>query len=215
MSSALTSTMIEVAPLAFMRGRTLANAVVILDEAQNTTSMQMKMFLTRLGENSRMIITGDPTQVDLPRGEKSGLVEAIGLLDGVEGVHISRFNDKDVVRHALVGRIEMIREINAEWRNKDKPTNVLSFPAFPVTPGKMPGPMLGDIIIARETVEREAVDLDKSFEDHLTHLMVHGFLHLFGYDHIETEDAEKMEALETRILAKLGLSDPYAGQDPI
>jgi probable rRNA maturation factor len=115
----------------------------------------------------------------------------------------------------VFGDDEMIREINAEWRDKDKPTNVLSFPAFPVTPGKMPGPMLGDIIIARETVEREAVELDKSFEDHLTHLMVHGFLHLLGYDHIEIDDAEKMETLETRILAELGLSDPYAGQDPI
>ena len=101
----ITSGVIEVAPLAFMRGRTLANAVVILDEAQNTTSMQMKMFLTRLGENSKMIVTGDPSQVDLPRGEKSGLTEAVKLLDGIEGVHISRFNDKDVVRHALVGRI--------------------------------------------------------------------------------------------------------------
>jgi probable rRNA maturation factor len=108
-----------------------------------------------------------------------------------------------------------IREINAEWRGKDKATNVLSFPAFPVTPGKMPGPMLGDIVIARETLEREAEDLEKPFEDHLTHLMVHGFLHLFGYDHIEKDEAEKMEALETRILAGLGLSDPYAGQDPI
>ena len=101
----LASGVIEVAPLAFMRGRTLSNAVVILDEAQNTTSMQMKMFLTRLGENSKMIITGDPTQVDLPRGENSGLVEALELLDGVEGIHISRFSDKDVVRHALVARI--------------------------------------------------------------------------------------------------------------
>jgi phosphate starvation-inducible PhoH-like protein len=101
----ITSGVIEVAPLAFMRGRTLANAVVILDEAQNTTSMQMKMFLTRLGENSKMIVTGDPSQIDLPRGEKSGLVQAVGLLEGIEGVHISRFNDKDVVRHALVGRI--------------------------------------------------------------------------------------------------------------
>ena len=101
----ITSGVIEVAPLAFMRGRTLANAVVILDEAQNTTSMQMKMFLTRLGEGSKMIVTGDPSQVDLPRGEKSGLVEAVTLLEGIEGVHISRFNDKDVVRHALVGRI--------------------------------------------------------------------------------------------------------------
>jgi phosphate starvation-inducible PhoH-like protein len=101
----ITSGVIEVAPLAFMRGRTLANAAVILDEAQNTTSMQMKMFLTRLGENSKMIVTGDPSQIDLPRGEKSGLVEAVNLLEGIEGVHISRFNDKDVVRHALVGRI--------------------------------------------------------------------------------------------------------------
>lgn len=112
----ITSGIIEVAPLAFMRGRTLANAVVILDEAQNTTSMQMKMFLTRLGENSKMIVTGDPTQVDLPRGEKSGLVEAVGLLDGVEGVHISRFNDKDVVRHALVGRIVRAYEADTARR---------------------------------------------------------------------------------------------------
>ena len=112
----LTSGIIEVAPLAFMRGRTLANAVVILDEAQNTTSMQMKMFLTRLGENSKMIVTGDPTQVDLPRGEKSGLIEAVKLLDGVEGVHISRFNDKDVVRHALVGRIVRAYEADTAAR---------------------------------------------------------------------------------------------------
>ena len=77
---------IEIAPLAFMRGRTLTNAVIILDEAQNTTSMQMKMFLTRLGENSRMIVTGDPSQVDLPNGQPSGLAEAARLLDGVEGI---------------------------------------------------------------------------------------------------------------------------------
>lgn len=108
-----------------------------------------------------------------------------------------------------------IREINGQWRNKDKATNVLSFPAFPLVPGGMPGPMLGDIIVAHETVATEALDLDKSFEDHLTHLLVHGFLHLFGYDHIDVEDAEEMEALETRILASLGLSDPYAGQEPL
>ncbi len=112
----ITSGIIEVAPLAFMRGRTLANAVVILDEAQNTTSMQMKMFLTRLGENSKMIVTGDPTQVDLPRGEKSGLIEAVHLLDGIEGVHISRFSDKDVVRHALVGRIVRAYEADTAQR---------------------------------------------------------------------------------------------------
>ncbi|TNM66293.1 rRNA maturation RNase YbeY [Aliirhizobium smilacinae] len=110
---------------------------------------------------------------------------------------------------------DSIQEINAEWRGMDKPTNVLSFPAFPLEPGGMPGPMLGDIVVARETVEREAVDLDKTFDDHLTHLLVHGFLHLFGYDHLEKDEAEEMEALETRILASLGLSDPYAGQDPL
>lgn len=102
---AITAGVIEIAPLAFMRGRTLANAAVILDEAQNTTSMQMKMFLTRLGENSRMIITGDPSQIDLPRGVKSGLVEALQLLNAVEGITIVRFKDTDVVRHPLVGRI--------------------------------------------------------------------------------------------------------------
>ncbi|MCJ8520423.1 putative rRNA maturation factor [Pseudorhizobium tarimense] len=110
---------------------------------------------------------------------------------------------------------EAIREVNAEWRGQDKPTNVLSFPGFPLEPGGMPGPMLGDIIIAYETVEREAAELEKSSESHLTHLLVHGFLHLFGYDHMEIDEAERMEALETRILATLGLSDPYAGQDPI
>lgn len=96
---------IEIAPLAFMRGRTLTNAAIILDEAQNTTSMQMKMFLTRLGENSRMIITGDPSQVDLPNGQTSGLAEAAKLLDGVEGIAQVKFTAEDVIRHELVARI--------------------------------------------------------------------------------------------------------------
>ncbi|MBO3758814.1 rRNA maturation RNase YbeY [Ciceribacter sp. L1K22] len=108
-----------------------------------------------------------------------------------------------------------IREINSEWRGQDKPTNVLSFPAFPLQPGKMPGPMLGDIVMARETLEREAEELEKTFDEHLSHLLVHGFLHLFGYDHMNDEEASVMEGLETRILAQLGLSDPYAGQDPV
>jgi phosphate starvation-inducible PhoH-like protein len=96
---------IEIAPLAFMRGRTLANAYVILDEAQNTTSMQMKMFLTRLGENSKMVVTGDPSQVDLPAGMKSGLDEAVALLHGVSGIEAVRFTSADVVRRDLVARI--------------------------------------------------------------------------------------------------------------
>jgi phosphate starvation-inducible PhoH-like protein len=102
---ALQSGEIEIAPLAFMRGRTLSNAAVILDEAQNTTSMQMKMFLTRLGENSRMIVTGDPSQVDLPPGQTSGLREALRLLADVEGVAHAEFTAQDVVRHELVARI--------------------------------------------------------------------------------------------------------------
>jgi phosphate starvation-inducible PhoH-like protein len=96
---------IEIAPLAFMRGRTLTNAAIILDEAQNTTTMQMKMFLTRLGENSRMIVTGDPSQVDLPNGQPSGLAEAVRLLKGVEGIAQVEFTGQDVIRHELVARI--------------------------------------------------------------------------------------------------------------
>ena len=96
---------IEIAPLAFMRGRTLANAFVILDEAQNTTPIQMKMFLTRLGENSRMVVTGDLSQVDLPKGIKSGLRDAADTLDGIESVSFIHFTERDIVRHPLVARI--------------------------------------------------------------------------------------------------------------
>jgi phosphate starvation-inducible PhoH-like protein len=96
---------IEVAPLAYMRGRTLADAFVILDEAQNTTPGQMRMTLTRLGENSRMVVTGDITQIDLPPGQPSGLLEAARVLEGVEGVSICRFSEADVVRHPLVQRL--------------------------------------------------------------------------------------------------------------
>jgi phosphate starvation-inducible PhoH-like protein len=96
---------IEIAPIAFMRGRTLSNAFIILDEAQNTTPMQMKMFLTRFGENSRMVVCGDPRQVDLPDIGKSGLADAVNRLDGVRGISMVRFNSADVVRHPLVGAI--------------------------------------------------------------------------------------------------------------
>jgi phosphate starvation-inducible PhoH-like protein len=96
---------IEIAPLAYMRGRTLGNAFVILDEAQNTTPTQMKMFLTRLGENSRMVVTGDPTQSDLPPGQPSGLVDAIGKLEGLPEIGTARFDRTDVVRHPLVAQI--------------------------------------------------------------------------------------------------------------
>ena len=96
---------IEIAPLAYMRGRTLNNSFVILDEAQNTTPEQMKMFLTRLGFGSRAVITGDISQVDLPRGTKSGLAQAMDILSGIEEIHITKFDSKDVVRHQLVQKI--------------------------------------------------------------------------------------------------------------
>lgn len=96
---------IEIAPLAYMRGRTLSNSFIILDEAQNTTREQMKMFLTRMGENSRIVVTGDVTQIDLPKNVKSGMIDAIEVLDGVDGIDIVKLTAKDVVRHELVTRI--------------------------------------------------------------------------------------------------------------
>jgi phosphate starvation-inducible PhoH-like protein len=111
---------IEVAPLAFMRGRTLSNSFIILDEAQNTTPVQMKMFLTRLGENSRMVVTGDLTQVDLPTGTRSGLTDAIETLEGVEGIATVRFTEADVVRHPLVTR--MVQAYEGRGRRPAKPS---------------------------------------------------------------------------------------------
>jgi phosphate starvation-inducible PhoH-like protein len=109
---------IEIAPLAFMRGRTLSHAFIVLDEAQNATSMQMKMFLTRLGEGSRMVITGDRTQIDLPRGVPSGLIEAERLLSGVPRISFTRFTSRDVVRHPLVAAI--IEAYDADARARDR-----------------------------------------------------------------------------------------------
>jgi len=101
----ITNGEIEVAPLAFMRGRTLAHCYAILDEAQNTTAMQMKMFLTRMGEGTRMVIPGDLSQVDLPTGLRSGLRDALDTLEGIQGIGVVRFGQRDVVRHPLVARI--------------------------------------------------------------------------------------------------------------
>ena len=270
--------MIEIAPLAFMRGRTLTNAVVLLDEAQNTTPMQMKMFLTRLGENSRMIVTGDPTQIDLPPGQKSGLIEAMRILHGVEGIGRVTFKEQDVVRHDLVRRIvtaydaaapggtrrtavieldivargrrlvaprrpakaiarsaveaalavapdaprdvelsllltddRAMRELNRDWRGKDKATNVLSFPAA-VQPG-VPGPRhLGDIALAYETLVREAQErMAKASPTTSRTSSCTAVLHLLGYDHELEAEAEIMEGLEVKALATLGIADPYGG----
>ena len=115
----LEKNIIEVAPLAFMRGRTLSDAFIIMDEAQNTTTEQMKMFLTRLGQGSKAVITGDITQIDLPNPKKSGLVEAINLLKGVEGIQFCHFEDVDVVRHSLVQRI--IRAYEGKSQQQELP----------------------------------------------------------------------------------------------
>ncbi|MEE1011004.1 MAG: PhoH family protein, partial [Acutalibacteraceae bacterium] len=109
---------IEVAPLAYMRGRTLDDSFIILDEAQNTTPEQMKMFLTRLGFNSKMVVTGDITQIDLPDGKRSGLKEAVRILKNIEDIGIVRFNEKDVVRHRLVQDIIKAYEKQDEERNR-------------------------------------------------------------------------------------------------
>ena len=274
---------IEIAPLAFMRGRTLSDAFVIVDEAQNATRMQMKMLLTRLGEGSRLVVNGDPSQIDLPRADQSGLAHALRLLDGVEGVAVVRFGVADVVRHPLVGRIvaayeadaardrpaqpprtglradagadtgpdvrveddrwtqalgdmeaftrraadavaalvdleaeevfsvlyagdATLQALNRGWRGKDAPTNVLSFPA-PEGSGS-----LGDIALAFDTLEREAAGQGKLLADHATHLLVHGLLHLLGYDHEADDEAAEMEGLERDILGVLGIADPYGDQ---
>ena len=109
---------IEIAPLAFMRGRTLDNAFVILDEAQNATSAQLKMFLTRMGRNAKFIITGDITQIDLPRHQQSGLIQAMHILNGIKGISIIQLDNNDVIRHKLVTKI-----IRAYERNSDIPHN--------------------------------------------------------------------------------------------
>ena len=107
-----------------------------------------------------------------------------------------------------------IRELNRHWRGKDKATNVLSFPAFDMAPGYPVPPVLGDIVVAHETVVREAVLEMKPFDHHFTHLVVHGFLHLLGYDHETDDEAEMMESLERRILARLSIPDPYGDDGP-
>ena len=115
---------IQIAPLAVMRGRTLNDAVVILDEAQNTTPQQIRMFLTRMGWNTKMIITGDMTQIDLPRSQKSGLVEALEILNGVEGIDIVELNRKDIVRHKLVTRIvNAYEKLDKKNNNKNESIN--------------------------------------------------------------------------------------------
>ena len=297
---------IEIAPLAFMRGRTLAHAFVILDEAQNTSPQQMLMFLTRFGEGARMVVCGDPDQVDLPFGTLSGLIDAVNRLQGTAEVAHQRFSAADVVRDPLVGRIVQayahptpqsgrrqapteaeaeseaepeasggatpsgtsslttdiavesaawterlpdvesrveraalaawqaaggtvgqdasiailladdptLADLNRRFRGIDGPTNVLSFPADRTKAQPDDETChLGDIAIAYETIAREAVAQEKTLDQHLAHMVVHGVLHLLDYDHQITVDRNRMETTERTILAGLGIPDPYDGDD--
>ncbi len=132
---------IQIAPLAFMRGRTLNDAVVILDEAQNTTSAQIKMFLTRMGMNTKMIVTGDMTQIDLPHSQTSGLVQALKILKGVKGISFVELNKKDIVRHKLVTKI--VEAYEKYEKEKTPPTPPKEEKTLPLTPpqGKRPSPL--------------------------------------------------------------------------
>ncbi len=258
---------IEIAPLAFMRGRTLNEAFIILDEAQNTTVEQIKMFLTRIGFGSRAVVTGDITQTDLPAHRQSGLRHALEVLDGVAGIAVTRFSARDVVRHPLVQRIVeayerepdarerqmtldvaaalshapalgtrarrrcaagralrrarsdgelgirvvgAAREPRAEpalpWQARRRPT-CFPFRAAPVLRGA--DRMIGDIVVCAPLLAREAREQGKALRAHWAHMVIHGTLHLLGFDHQRATDARRMEGRERALLARLGFADPY------
>ncbi len=259
---------IEVAPLAYMRGRTLDDSFIILDEAQNTTPEQMKMFLTRLGFRSKIVVTGDITQIDLPDGKKSGLIDAMHVLGNVKDIAICRFTELDVVRHRLVQKIvaayekalsqkgegqgaskssrgkmmehilyfeneqeklpidenlqdvlrkcvskvlenegidhlcevtinfvdeERIRALNLEFRAKDMPTDVLSFPMAESVDALEENPengayTLGDVVICTSVAYSQSVEFGHSITREIAFLTVHSLLHLLGYDHVDSEE---------------------------
>lgn len=144
---------------------------------------------------------------DWPAGED---LEALASACVAAGVVRLGLQEADSELSVLFTDDAAIRALNAEWRGKDRATNVLSFPAFEISPGDPPGPLLGDIAIACETVRAEAELEGKPFDNHLRHLIVHGFLHVLGYDHENDADAEKMEDAERAILADMGVPDPYS-----
>lgn len=149
------------------------------------------------------------------RWEEAGLgdAEAISamVLDCVRIVagHLHLPNGLQTEIGVTLADDAMVKSANAEWRGKDRPTNILSFPMAELTPGAAPGPLAGDLLVAFETVAGEARAEEKSFADHLRHLLVHGTLHLFGFDHQDDAEADRMEAIEIAVLAEFGLPDPY------
>ena len=224
--------LIEVAPLAYMRGRTLDNAFIILDEAQNTTPAQMKMFLTRIGFGSKVVITGDSTQKDLPAGTVSGLDVAVKVIKGLEGISICTLTSKAALDYIgcpyeaeinlLLTTNDEIREMNRMFRQIDKPTDVLSFPMLEYeTPGEFSGfeeqgeeafnpesgeLMLGDIVISKEKVLEQAEAYGHTPLREFAFLIAHSMLHLFGYDHMEEDERQVMEAKQREIMEKVQIS---------
>lgn len=257
---------IEIAPLAFMRGRTLNDAFIILDEAQNTTPEQMKMALTRLGFGSKIVVTGDISQIDLPRGE-SGLVQVRSVLEGIDDIafcdpfrqrrrgatlwwrprgrlrarggkgkiahgnphHLLEHREEDLaslpIRDLALFVLERegkpintevsisfvddtaMAELNERFRGMEGPTDVLSFECDNIDDDitAADGPScpvyeLGDIIIAPDVAARQSTEFGNSFEQEVSLLIVHGLLHLCGYDHIVDEEAEVMETRERELL---------------
>ncbi len=133
------------------------------------------------------------------------VTRAISITVDVAGLKLRQESELSIV----LSDDEHVQALNKTWRDIDKPTNVLSFPVEDLEVGEMPGLLLGDIVLAIETITKEANDFEITFNHHLTHLVIHGFLHIFGYDHIEDKDAELMEALEIACLAQLGITNPY------
>ncbi|MER9933603.1 rRNA maturation RNase YbeY [Mesorhizobium sp. M0088] len=162
------------------------------------------------------IISGDgdvPVDIDISV-EAGDWPDEASLTRLVDRAVVAAFAETGVVGHSELSLVfsddAHIRTLNAGWRGKDKPTNVLSFPAFPFVQGGPLPPMLGDIVLAAETVAHEAALEDKPVENHITHLVIHGLLHLLGYDHETDTEAEAMEAVERAALARLAIPDPYA-----
>ena len=217
---------IEIAPLAFMRGRTLNHAFVILDEAQNTTREQMKMFLTRIGLGSKCVVNGDTSQVDLPRDMASGLVEARRILAGVKGIAFTEFTAADVVRHPLVARIVAAYERAEPTRGG--PPRPSAGQAHRMPRPSRPALQFADprhrALLPRHRVARwiraalerdariavrivgadegRALNRDHRGNDYATNLLT------FDYEHERARDARSMEARESQLLARLGFEDP-------